>query len=53
MQRYKNLLIDAIPFIIVGALAIIVIGQFMDARSELETSRAQCYASAGEEACEK
>lgn len=53
MKRYTNLMIDAIPFIIVGTLAIIVIAQFMDARAELETSRAQCYASAGMEACEK
>lgn len=45
-------LIDLIPFVIVGALALIVIAQFMDARSELESSRQQCYSSIGKEACE-
>lgn len=53
MQRYKNLFIDAIPFIIVGGLLIMALAQFMEARSELETSRAQCYASVGKEACER
>ncbi len=53
MQRYKNLAIDAIPFVLVAALAIMAVMQFMDARSELEQSRSECYASIGKEACEK
>ncbi len=52
MQRYKNLFIDAIPFMIVLALVTIAAMQLVDARQDMEQSRNQCYAQVGKEACE-
>lgn len=50
-QKQINLSTVALAAI-VGVLAFIVVGQFFDAQSELETSRASCYANAGKEVCE-
>lgn len=53
MQKIINKIIDAAPFFFVGLLLWIVLGQFIDAQRELQTSRQQCYASIGKEACER
>ena len=52
MRKITDILIDLIPFVIVGALAIIAISQYADAQRELEQSRNACYAQIGKEACE-
>ena len=52
MRKITDILIDLIPFVIVGALAIIAISQYADAQRELEQSRSACYAQIGKEACE-
>lgn len=53
MQKISNKLIDLIPVVIVGALVVIALGQFIGAQNELETARGECYASIGKEACER
>lgn len=52
MKKLSDKIIDAIPFVIVGAIALIAWGQFTEARHDLETSRTNCYATVGQEACE-
>lgn len=53
MKKILNTIVDLFPLWVVLALLWIVVAQFMDARSELESSRQQCYSSIGKEACER
>ncbi len=53
MQKTFNKIVDLFPLWVVLALLFMAVAQFTDARSELESSRQQCYASIGKEACEK
>lgn len=52
MKNIFNKIVDLFPLIVVLVLAWIVVAQFIDARHELEQSRAACYAQIGKEACE-
>jgi len=52
MKQHLNNLIELTPILFVAILIWIAVAQFIDARHELEQSRAECYASIGKDACE-